>query len=399
MRWRLSLLMFLQYAPAGAMLPMFSRHLDHLKFSPSEVAWVCATPALGNLIGSLIAGQVADRWASAERCLFVCAVASGLLLWLLAGLATPAAVFVVTLAVWLLMAPAITLGTTITLTHLADLERGYGRVRLWGTLGWVAASWMFGYWLANPSWADPLRAWLRPDSPEGQLDDSIRLAAALSFALAGYALTLPHTPPQHRLGAPLAPLAAARLLGDRNFLVFAAGSLGASLTGAVFSQVAPLRLADLGVPDRWIAPAQTVSQSTEVLSLALLPMLLTRLETRRTMLLGLAVWSASLSALTLARSVALAVPALGGWGVVVCCYLVAGQVYVNSRARGDLRTSSQALLTATNALGMLAGNVLAGWIRSATDGALPPVFAVAAGIAALVGALVLFGFWPDGARE
>jgi len=163
--------------------------------------------------------------------------------------------------------------------------------------------------------------------------------------------------------------------------------------------VAPLRLADLGVPDRWIAPAQTVSQSTEVLSLALLPMLLTRLETRRTMLLGLAVWSASLSALTLARSVALAVPALGGWGVVVCCYLVAGQVYVNSRARGDLRTSSQALLTATNALGMLAGNVLAGWIRSATDGALPPVFAVAAGIAALVGALVLFGFWPDGARE
>jgi MFS family permease len=396
MRWRLSLLMFLQYAPAGAMLPLFSRHLDRLGFSPSETAWVCATPALGYLVGALVAGQVADRWASAEHCVCACGLAAGLLLWLLAGLATPVAAFVVTLAVWLLMAPAITLGTTITLTHLPDPQRSYGRVRLWGTLGWVAASWLLGHWLANPSWAEPWRAWLHPDAPAGQSADSLRLASALSFVLAAYALTLPPTPPQHRLSAPFAPLAAARLLADRNFLVFAAGSLAVSLTGAFFSQAVPLRLADLGVPDHWITPAQTVSQSTEVLSLALLPMLLTRLETRRTMLLGLTVWTGSLAALALANSVALAVPALGGWGVVVCCYLVAGQVYVNSRARSDLRTSSQALLNATNALGMLAGNVLAGGIRTAAEGALPPVFAVAVAITACAGTVVLFAFWPNG---
>jgi MFS family permease len=398
MRWRLSLLMFLQYAPAGAVLPPFSLHLHRLGFSPSEVAWVCATPALGSLVGPIVVGQVADRWVSAERCLLACAAASGLLLWLLAGLATPVPTLVVSLAIWLLMAPAITLGTTITLTHLPDLERHYGRVRLWGTLGWVAASWLFGYWLDNPAWASPLQAWLRPGPARGEMADSIRLASGFAFILAAYALTLPRTPPQHRLGAALAPLAAARLLADRNFVVFAIGSLGASLTGAFSSQAVPLLLDALGVPDRWITPAQTVSQSTEVLSLALLPMLLTRLETRRTMLLGLAVWSASLGAMALARSLAEAIPALGGWGVVVCCYLVTGQVYVNRRARGDLRTSSQALLTCTNALGMLAGNLLAGWVRAAAGGALPPVFAVAAVITAVTGVVVLFGFRPDDAR-
>jgi MFS family permease len=394
MRWRLSLLMFLQYAPAGAVLPPFSLHLKRLGFSPSEVAWVCATQALGYLVGPLVAGQVADRWVSAERCLFACTATSGLLLWLLAGLTTPVPAFLVSLAIWLLMAPAITLGTTIALTHLPDPARQFGRVRLWGTLGWVAASWLFGHWLDNPAWARPLQAWLRPDAPRGEMADSIRLAAALSVVLAAYALTLPGTPPQHRLGSLLAPLAAARVLGDRNFLAFAFGSLGASLTGAYVSQTAPLLLEHLGVPDRWITPAQTISQSTEVVSLALLPMLLTRLETRGTLLLGLLVWTASLGALSVARSLALAAPALGGWGVLVCCYIVGGQVYVNSRTRSDLRTSSQALLTGTNALGMLAGNVTAGWVRAAAGGELPPVFAVATALSALVVVVVLLGFRP-----
>jgi MFS family permease len=395
MRLRLSLLMFLLYAPSGAILPPFSLHLKRLGFSPSEVAWVCATQALGYLVGPLVAGQVADRWVSAERCLCACAVASGLVLWLLAGLVAPIPAFLLTLVLWLLMAPAITLGTTITLIHLPIPDRHYGRVRLWGTLGWVAASWLFGHWLDNPAWASPMQTWLRAGSPRGEMADSIRLAALFSFALAAYALTLPHTPPQHRLGAPLAPLAAARLLGDRNFMVFALGSLGVSLTGAFFSQTAPLLLSHLGVADQWITPAQTVSQSTEVVALLLLPTLLGELRTRGTMLLGLAIWTVSLGALALAGSLKVAVPALGGWGVLVCCYLVVGQVYVNRRARGDLRTSSQALLVCTNALGLLTGNVLAGWVRAEAGGELAPVFAVAAGIAAVVGIVVLLGFWPD----
>ena len=48
---------------------------------------------------------------------------------------------------------------------------------------------------------------------------------------------------------------------------------------------------------------------------------------------------------------------------------------------------------------MLAGNVLAGWVRDAAGGALPPVFGVAAGIAGAALLVVLAGFWPEVAAE
>src|SRR5262245_39452524 len=103
MRTRLSVLMFLQYAPAGAVIPLFSLHLQVLGFSPLEVGWACATQSLGTLLAPLVAGQIADRWWPAERLLALCALAAGTLLWLLAALHTAPTVFLVALAFWLVM--------------------------------------------------------------------------------------------------------------------------------------------------------------------------------------------------------------------------------------------------------------------------------------------------------
>src|SRR5207237_4709638 len=98
MQVRLSLLLFLVYAPLGAMLPLFPRYLEDLAFSPGEIALVCATQALAALVGPLVAGQVADRWLAPERCLAVCGLAGGGLLLLLPSFTTPAALFSASLA-------------------------------------------------------------------------------------------------------------------------------------------------------------------------------------------------------------------------------------------------------------------------------------------------------------
>src|SRR5207245_2606631 len=83
-RWRLSLLMFLYYAIQGAFVPLFSLRLQELGLTPLEMGWACATQALAALVAPLAAGQIADRWLPAERCLAVCALVSGTLLWVLA---------------------------------------------------------------------------------------------------------------------------------------------------------------------------------------------------------------------------------------------------------------------------------------------------------------------------
>ena len=69
MHRRLAMLMFLQYAVAGAFVPLFSVWLTHLEFSPMAIGWASATSALASLVAPLLAGQVADRWVPAERCI------------------------------------------------------------------------------------------------------------------------------------------------------------------------------------------------------------------------------------------------------------------------------------------------------------------------------------------
>ena len=49
MRGRLAILMFLQYAAPGAMLPLFSLRLQELQFTPVEIGWACATQALARV--------------------------------------------------------------------------------------------------------------------------------------------------------------------------------------------------------------------------------------------------------------------------------------------------------------------------------------------------------------
>jgi MFS family permease len=392
LRWRLSLLMFLQYAPAGALVPLFSLRLQELGFTPAQIGWACATQALATLIGPLAAGQVADRWWPAERCVTVCGLVAAAFLWLLAGAVGPWPVGLLSLGFWLFMGPAISLGAAVTLTHLADPPREYGRIRLWGTVGWMVPGWLLGYWFCEPAWLCRCAGWLGRGPAHGELADAFRLAALFALALGLYALTLPHTPPRRRLGSPLATLGALRLLRDRSFAAFAVGSVSVYLTMAFSSQATPLLLEQLGVTRPWLSPLQTLCQCTEVVGLACLPLVLTRLGMRNTMLAGLVAWTLGLVAFTAGRPLALVVAMQGTWGLVVCGYLVTGQVFANARARGDIRASVQALLTFTGGLGMLLGNLLAGWVRDLAGGGLAPTFAVAAAVGAAGVVVFALGF-------
>jgi predicted MFS family arabinose efflux permease len=391
--------MFLQYAAPGAVLPLFTTRLKELGFSPLQTGWTCATQALGALVAPLIVGQVADRWYPAERCLAVCAALGGVLLWTLAELQHPAAVFGACLGFWVVMVPALMLGTTLAFAHLPHPERDFGRVRMWGTVGWVLANLLLGYWFSDPAWLGWVAA-VRPGRVQSEHADLFRLGGLLALALAAYALTLPHTPPARRIDARFstrfAPLAALHLLRHRAFAVYAVCTLGVCVTLGFTTQTIPLFLKAAGIPFQWISPTLTLSQSMEIVSLALLPMLLLRLGVRGTMLLGLVSWVVALGVLTVGEPLWLVVSSLSLNGLCICCFLVSGQVFVNSRARGDIRASAQALVTFTTGLGMLIGYVLAGWVREEAHGEFPPTFGVAAAIALTLAGIFFVLFRDDG---
>jgi MFS family permease len=395
MRWRLSLFMVLLYAPGGAVLPLFSLHLKDLQFTPNEVGWSFAAQPLAALIGPLLAGQLADRWFSTERCLAVLSFSSAIVIWLLADLDTFPDVFSLNFAFWLLMGPALTLGTSLCFAHIHSAGGDFGPIRMWGTVGWVVPVWLLSFWFDNPGWLAPVYEWLRPDAPQSMFSDMFRLAGLLCAVLGMYALTLPHTPPAQTGKSVLAPVAAMRLLRRWAFAVYTVVTLGVCITIPFTGQVTPLLLESLGVPRPWLARSLTIAQSTEIVTLGLMPMLLLRLGTRGTMRLGLAAWVVALALLTIGHPLGLVMSSMTLNGVYICGFMVAGQIFVQRHAQGDIRASAQALLTFINAIGLLIGNVLVGVVRNLAHEAFPPTFGVAVGIGLVLLGIFLAGFPRD----
>lgn len=395
---RLSVLMFLQWGVPGSLVPLYSYHLEKLGFGPLTVAVGCATQAAASIVSSLLTGQLADRWLPAERAMTLFAAAAGIDLWLLADLHHPAAVLAATLLFWLLSGPMILLGTTIGFTHLPAPDRQYGPVRLWGTVGWMVVGWLGSWWLGAPACLAPLRELLHHDGPP-PLTDTFRLGAVVAFVVAAYSCTLPHTPPRrdattHRP----APVQAIALLWRPSFAVYCLCLLGACITFPFSTQSTPLLLTHLGVPPERLSLVLTLAQTTEVAALALLPVLLHRFGLRGTMLFGLTAWLAANAILSLGRPVELVVSSLTLNGFYVTCFMIAGQVYVNGQARTGVRASAQALITCLGGVGMLGGNLLAGGLRRLSGGELPPTFAVAAGLTAVLLLTFLLGFREEAAR-
>lgn len=385
--------MFLQYAPAGAVLPLYSTYLqDQLGFGSMGIAICCATQALATIFASLVAGHVADRWMPAERLLGLCSLLAGVDLWLLAEASQPLPIFFGTLVYWLLTGPIWMLGATIGFAHLKHPERQFGPVRLWGTIGWMMAAWLVGYWFRDPEWLCRLVGWLRPQRSASVRADLFRIGGILSFVLMAYALTLPHTPPRPSTDGIPAPLAALQVLRGRAFFIYALCLFGVCVTYPFGTQGTPLLLRQFDTPETDLPQLLTIAQATEIVALGLLPFFLLRLGVRRTMLLGLAAWTLGLSAQALASSRQFVAGSLMFNGLCIAGVFVAGQVFVNGRVHDGLRASVQALLTFLQGLGLLVGNLLFGALRRWAGGELQPAFAVGAVVMALLTAVFIWGF-------
>ena len=392
LRIRLAVQIFLAYAVMGAWLPIFTLYLtQQLGFSPQATAWASATNALGSLFAPLIWGQIADRWLAMERSLSLCALGSGIGLFALAALSEPWAVFFTCVAIWFFLVPLIGLTSSFIFRQLEHPERDFGRIRVWGTLGWMAANWLLTGWFEeSPAYFNG----------EPDLGDSLRLGGIVAFVVALYALTLPHTPPRSTSGTAQtwlgrlidAPWSAMQLFRNRSFVVYCVCMFGLYLTFPFTVQLNPLLLRQLQFDERQVPLVLTIAQSSETVSLFLLPMLLSRLGVKWTMLLGCGSWSAGLWALSIGSPDWFVMSALASHGLFISCFVIAGQIFVNKQATHDIRASVQGLLVLVTGCGLLLGHVLVGAIRASTQDNFSEAYLIAACIAAVLAVAFLIGF-------
>ncbi len=388
---RLSVLIFMAFAIMGAWVPVFTWHLELLHFSPEATAWASAGNAIGALLAPLVWGQVADRWLPMERCVSLCALATGVGLFLLAELTKPAAVIFVCISMWFFLIPTIGLSTSLIFRQLEHPERDYGKIRMWGTVGWMVASWCLTAWFTLHG---------RYSGAEPNFADSLRLGGVAAFVLTLYAWTLPHTPATGSAASARpwyarladAPLSSLRLFRDRSFVVYCVCMFGFHVTLTFTVQLNPLLLKRLEIDPKVSSLYLTICQTTEVLFLYLLPMLLMRYGTRSVMLAGGLSWVVGLGLLSVGAPVWLVLGSFITAGVFVCCFFIAGQVYVNQQATHDIRASAQGLLWFIAGIGLLLGHLLVGWIRDWTEDRYDIAYGVAAMVAAVLTVLLLIGF-------
>ncbi len=139
---------FGSFAALGIYLPYFNLYLLHLGFTPWQIGVVAAMPPLFKILVPAAFGLAADRTGHGRL----------LIIGASAATAITFAGFLITTTFWgvlavmvlfaIAWAPVLPLVEAATLETLDRLKRfDYGRIRLWGSVGFIVATLLMGAWL------------------------------------------------------------------------------------------------------------------------------------------------------------------------------------------------------------------------------------------------------------
>jgi nucleoside transporter len=330
---RLSLMMFLEYVTWGSWLPLLALYLGNvLEFSAGEIGWIFATPAVACVVGLFVGGQLADRLMPVEKLLALLHVIGGAAMFAM-SLQTSFWPFLLLMLVYqLAFTPTLTLTNAIAFHHLQDAHR-FGKIRLWGTIGWIAASWPFVFLLSGKSGAEL----------DAALTSIFIVSGIASFGLAAFAMTLPATPPATQPAGANAPFAAIRLLAVPAFLVlFVVTFMDALVHQAYFQFTSPF-LERAGLAANWIMPAMSIGQIAEIATMAVLGAVIKSLGWRTTMAIGIAAHAARFFVFAIGDPLWLMVAVNVVHGMCYAFFFAAVYIFVDDYFPRDSRASAQGL--------------------------------------------------------
>lgn len=353
---RLSAMMFLQFFVWGAWFVTLGTYLAGLGFDGSDIGFAYLTNNIGAIVAPFFVGMIADRFFASQRILAGLHVIGGIILFILSELQGQSGIIIGLILYNICYMPTLALVNAISFNVMEAPDSQFPKVRVWGTLGWIAAGLVISFGLAGM--VEAVEATSLP----------LKLAATASVLLGLYSVSLPDTPPGNAgqkttlkdiLGAD-----AFALMKDRSFAVFAVCSLLISIPLAFYYAFTNLFLNELGMPS--VAATMSLGQASEVIFMVLMPLLFARLGVKWMLLVGMLAWVARYAFF-----------ASGDWGSGAwmlyagillhgICYdffFVTGQIYVDQKASPAIRASAQGFIALlTYGVGLAIGSVLAGQI-------------------------------------
>ncbi|RYG53606.1 MAG: MFS transporter [Chitinophagaceae bacterium] len=363
---RLTLLSFLQLFVWGAWLITIGVYWFQTKgWGGEEFGAVFSTLGLASIFMPPLTGIIADRWLNAEKLYGLLHLGYGAALCYLPFVNDPSTFFWVMLVAMFFYMPTISLSNSISYTILKDrnfdVVKVFPPIRVWGTVGFIAAMWVTNLTGNKGS------------------SDQFFIGAFGAFALGLYAFTLPKCPPQNLTpkGAPLSEvlgLQAFKLFGNFKMALFFLFSMALGAALQLTNMYGDTFLSDFEkIPqyaDSFVVKYSTIimsiSQISETLFILAIPFFLIKFGIKKVMLISMIAWVLRFALFAYGD------PAAGLWMIILSCIVygmafdffnISGSLFVETSTDNKIRSSAQGLfMMMTNGFGAILGSLVSGWL-------------------------------------
>jgi NHS family xanthosine MFS transporter len=365
-RFRLILMNIMQFFIWGAWLLTIGAYwFQNKHWSGAQFGAIFSTMGIASIFMPAITGIISDRFINAEKLYGIMHILGSLVLFTLPLVNNPTTFFWVILLNMLCYMPTLSLSITVAYSALKnsnlDVVKDYPPIRIWGTIGFIAALWTVSLTHNETS------------------VNQFYIASAVALALGIYSFTLPKCPPlmnkvSDRSFTSTLGLNAFALFKQPKFAIFFIFSLllGAALqlTNAYGdTYLHDFKNIDLykdTIAVKYPAIIMSISQISETLFILAIPFFLRKFGIKYVMLFSMLAWVLRFGLFAFGN------PAEGLWMIVLSCIVygmafdffnISGSLFVETQTTPEIRGSAQGLfMMMVNGFGALFGSFASGII-------------------------------------
>jgi len=440
LKFRLSLMNFLEFAVWGAYLTCMGNYLGAAGLG-DKISWFYAIQGIVSLFMPTLMGIVADKYIQPQRLLGLCHLLAGTFMigcwWMgkqvgvgneLTDKATFIALYTLSVAFYM---PTIALANTTAFTILKnngmDTVKDFPPIRVIGTVGFIVTMWFVNcavWFVESSSWDGITFTLTFAENPHKFQYTYMQffVSGLLSFILFLYCFTLP----QCRLTKNVEKKSLAETFGLNAFKLFKTKRMAlffifSALLGMCLQvtngYAGPFITSFKGSADAAIASSfaannatllTSISQISEALCILLIPFFLKRYGIKVVMLMSMFAWVFRFGFFGIGN------PAMPGvimfvlscivYGVAFDFFNVSGGIFVDQECEPSIKASAQGLfMMMTNGIGATIGTLAAGeivnhycqWNNGYLIGDWTTCWYIFAGFALVVGVLFALLFQPQ----
>lgn len=358
---RLTAMSFLQFFVWGAWLITIANYwFDTKKWDGGAFGAVFSTLGFSSLLMPALTGIIADKWINAEKLYGILHFVGGIILCCIPMVQNESMFFWVIFAAMACYMPTISLSNSIGYTVLKnnnyDVVKVFPPIRVWGTVGFIAAMWFVNL-TGNKASAN-----------------QFIISGVAGILLGIYSFTLPKCKPQARNNERKSIVEAFGLNAFRLFLNYKTAlfflfsmMLGAALQ--LTNMFGDVYVSEFGYFGKYQSSlivekstiVMSISQVSETLFILAIPFFLKRFGIKKVMLISMIAWVLRFGLLAYGN------PADGLWMIILSCIVygmafdffnVSGSLYLETTTDSKIRSSAQGLfMMMTNGVGAVIGSL------------------------------------------